>query len=105
MLNKVNTPQQPKEPKTPQEFVEQNLIFLRNMNNQALEQVRNVESIIKDLKEDFESVKTPELKPVIQNLLGKYTQAKKQGLEMIKRSRKDMVFFNEIYKKLKEVRK
>lgn len=101
----MNEIKEKKEYTTDMEFVEQNLIFLNNMYNKALENTRSITSIIADLQDDLKAVKTPELKPVITNMINQHTSVKKQNLELIKRSRKDLGFFNSIYKKMRMEKK
>lgn len=90
-----------KEYETEEEYLQETLMFLHGLHNETLENVRKTDALIKDLQADLKVIKTPELKAMIENYIKKNEAMKQQGLDIIKRTRKDMGFVNAILKKIK----
>lgn len=90
-----------KEYETEEEYLQETLVFLHGMHNNALENIRTTDALIKDLQADLKVIKTPELKAMVENYIKKNEAIKQQGLDIIKRTRKDMGFVNAILKKIK----
>lgn len=90
-----------KEYETDIEYLEETLLWLHEMHSNTLENVRTTDALIKDLQADLKVIKTPELKAMVENYIKKNEAIKQQGLDIIKRTRKDMGFVNAILKKIK----
>lgn len=91
-----------KEYETVEEYIQEQVNMLTGMHNTMLENVRKCGMIIKEVKEDLKKIKTPELQQFANNLLRQQEALKQQGLEMIRRSRKDLGLINQIWKQMRK---
>lgn len=88
-----------KEYETVEEYLQEQLNMVYGAHNKFLEDSRKYATIIEDLQKDLKVITTPELKNIAENMIKKHEELRKQALEFVKRSRKDLGFINQLYKK------